>query len=141
VNSKDIIEALKLTAHPEGGHYRETWRDDLRPRRGTGTAIYYLLQVGERSHWHRIDAAEIWHFYAGAPLELLTYPGGGNVIRRVLGPNLEANERPLLTVAPNEWQSARTLGDWTLVGCTVSPAFEFNHLEIAPEHWSPGTET
>ena len=134
----EIIAALDLRPHPEGGHYRETWRHDNGDERGAGTSIYYLLRAGERSHWHRVDAAEIWHFYSGAPLELLTYIDGDEVRRHVLGPNIAAAERPQITVAPNEWQAACSLGDWTLVGCTVSPAFEFERFEMAPEGWTPG---
>jgi predicted cupin superfamily sugar epimerase len=137
VNSNDIIEALQLVPHPEGGYYRETWRHENAGGRGAGTAIYYLLNAGERSHWHRVDSAEIWHFYSGSPLELLTWPSAGEVVRRVLGHELMEGQRPQLRVAPNEWQSARPLGDWTLVGCTVSPAFEFERFEMAPEGWSP----
>ena len=133
----DIIAALSLVPHPEGGHYRETWRHDNGEKRGAGTSIYYLLQAGERSHWHRFDAAETWHFYAGDPLELRTYVEDGEVSRFVLGPNLAAGERPQIAVAARVWQSARSLGEWTLVGCTVSPAFEFEHFELAPPDWTP----
>jgi predicted cupin superfamily sugar epimerase len=133
----EIITALGLQPHPEGGHYRETWRHQNGDSRGAGTAIYYLLQAGERSHWHRVDAAEVWHFYAGAPLQLLTAPEGGEVKRRVLGPNIAADEHPQLVVAPDEWQSAESLGEWTLVGCTVSPAFDFERFELAPKGWTP----
>jgi len=138
VTPSDIIAALELLPHPEGGHYRETWRHENGEARGAGTSIYYLLQAAERSHWHRVDAAEIWHFYSGAPLELLTYAAGGDVKRHVLGPNIATGERPQVTVAPNEWQSACSLGSWTLVGCTVSPAFEFERFELAPPGWKPG---
>ena len=137
MTASDIIQALGLVPHPEGGHYRETWRHDAGESRGAGTAIYYLLQAGERSHWHRIDAAELWHFYAGAPLELSTAVQGDPVRRRVLGPDLGADQRPQIIVAPKEWQAARSLGAWTLVGCTVSPAFEFDRFELAPEGWEP----
>lgn len=133
----EIIEALQLIPHPEGGHYAETWRHDGGEARGAGTAIYYLLQAGERSHWHRIDGAEIWHFYAGAPLELSTCIDGGEVRRRVLGSDLSAGQFPQIIVEPHEWQAAQSLGEWTLVGCTVSPAFEFEHFELAPEGWTP----
>ena len=132
-----IIAALKLSPHPEGGHYRETWRHENGEQRGAGTSIYYLLQAGQRSHWHRIDAAEAWHYYSGAPLELSTYAEGGEVKRAILGPNIAAGERPQIIVAPNDWQSACSTGEWTLVGCTVSPAFEFDRFELAPEGWSP----
>ena len=137
VTPSDIIQTLGLRPHPEGGHYIETWRHDGGDARGAGTAIYFLLQAGERSHWHRVDAAEVWHFYAGAALELETCIEGEATRRRILGLDLDAGQRPQLIVQPHEWQAARSLGDWTLVGCTVSPAFEFNHFELAPEGWHP----
>ncbi len=132
-----IIRTLKLCPHPEGGHYAETWRHDGGATRGGGTSIYYLLQAGERSHWHRVDATEIWHFYGGAPLELSTSVDGGTVQRRILGADLVAGQRPQLIVEPFAWQAGRSLGDWTLVGCTVSPAFDFELFELAPADWSP----
>ena len=138
MTAAEIIQTLGLLPHPEGGHYRETWRHDNGDARGAGTSIYYLLQAGERSHWHRVDAAETWHFYSGAPLELLMYTDGGEVVRHVLGPHIVGGERPQITVAPNEWQAACSLGDFSLVGCTVSPAFEFAHFELAPKGWRPG---
>lgn len=128
---------LQLRPHPEGGHFRETWRHQTDGQRGCGTAIYYLLQAAERSHWHRFDAAEIWHFYAGSPLELRTYADGGRLERSILGPNLQSGERPQITVSAHLWQSARSLGAWSLVGCTVSPAFEFDRFELAPDGWAP----
>jgi len=133
VNADAVVAALGLAAHPEGGWYRETFRHAPDGGgRGAMTAIYYLLKAGERSHWHRVDAAEIWHWYAGAPLAL-SVPGA----RRVLGPDLAAGQRPQLVVAANEWQSAESLGAWTLVGCTVGPAFVFEGFELAPAGWSP----
>jgi predicted cupin superfamily sugar epimerase len=96
-----------------------------------------LLQAGERSHWHRVDAAEVWHFYAGAALELETCIEGETTRRRILGPDLGSGERPQLIVEADEWQAARSLGDWTLVGCTVSPEFDFDRFELAPEGWHP----
>ena len=134
---EQIIESLELVPHPEGGHYRETWRHHDGERRGAGTAIYYLLRAGERSRWHRVDAAEIWHHYAGAPLALSTFLEGTEVRRRLLGPDLGKGERPQIVIAPDEWQSAESLGAWTLVGCTVSPAFEFESFEMAPPGWEP----
>ena len=133
----DIISSLRLTPHPEGGHYGETWRHGDGGTRGAGTAISSLLQAGERSHWHRVDATEIWHFYAGAPLELSTCIEGQNAHHRVLGQDMPAGQRPQIIVAPYEWQAARSLGEWTLVGCTVSPAFEFERFELAPKDWTP----
>jgi predicted cupin superfamily sugar epimerase len=135
--AEDIIRLLGLQPHPEGGHFRETFRD---PRQADGraasTAIYFLLRRGERSHWHRVDAAEVWHYYAGAPLEL-KIAGVAAPSTILLGSNLIAGERPQSVVPAREWQSAATLGDWTLVGCTVAPGFEFSGFELAPEGWSP----
>jgi len=130
----ELIERLGLAPHPEGGWFRETWRDpDVDGRRGSGTAIYFLLRAGERSHWHRVDAAEVWHHYAGDPLELSI----GRDRRVVLGPDVAAGEVPQAVVPAGEWQAARSLGAFTLVGCTVSPAFRFEGFELAPEGWSP----
>jgi predicted cupin superfamily sugar epimerase len=136
VDATKLTQLLGLEPHLEGGAFAETWREPSQPR-GTGTAIYFLLREGERSHWHRVDATEIWHFYAGAPLELSTSEDGRTVEHRVLGIDFEAGERPQLIVPPNAWQAARSLGAWTLVGCTVSPAFEFDGFELAPEAWQP----
>lgn len=133
MDAQEIIQLLGLLPHPEGGHYAETYRH--RPDeggRGAGTAIYFLLKAGERSHAHRVDAAEIWHFYAGAPLELTTQEEGKAPQRQVLGSDLLHGERPQIIVSPHSWQEARSLGAWTLVGCTVSPAFEFAGFELAP---------
>ena len=133
-----IVDVLNLQPHPEGGMYAETWRADANTgERAAGTAIYFLLRAGERSHWHRVDAAEIWHFYAGDALELRTSADGRSVETARLGPDLAAGERPQLVVAPHAWQTARSLGAWTLVGCTVSPGFEFGGFELAPPAWEP----
>ena len=131
-----IVRRLGLEPHPEGGFYRETWRDpDLADgTRGHGTAIYFLLPGGVTSRWHRVDATEIWHHYAGAPLELLIGPSDPTADRTiVLGPDLEAGEEPQGIVREGEWQSARSRGAWTLVGCTVSPAFRFEGFEMLEE--------
>jgi predicted cupin superfamily sugar epimerase len=134
MDADEIIERLGLEPHPEGGHYRETWRADASEgERAAGTAIYFLLRQGEVSHWHRVDSAEIWHHYAGAPLELtIAAADGGPAGTHVLGPELGAGARPQVIVPPGAWQSARTLGPWTLVGCTVSPGFDFATFELAP---------
>lgn len=134
-----IIRRLGLLPHPEGGHFRETFRH-VPPDGGRGamTSIYFLLAAGEVSHWHRVDAAEIWHFYAGAALDLTIAPEGGAPQAHALGPDLAAGQRPQITVMPGAWQSARSRGAWTLVGCTVGPAFEFAGFELAPPGWSPG---
>jgi predicted cupin superfamily sugar epimerase len=140
-NSQDvikIIETLGLKPHPEGGQFAETWRH--RPpagERGAGTAIYYLLQAGEVSAWHRVDAVEIWHWYAGAPL-FLSISEGGTAHTTVLGPDIVAGQRPQAIVPENAWQMARSGGAWSLVGCSVSPAFAFSGFELAPAEWAPG---
>ncbi|MBS0221426.1 MAG: cupin domain-containing protein [Proteobacteria bacterium] len=132
----EIIARLGLQPHPEGGHYRETFRAADQPR-GAGTAIYFLLKAGERSHWHRVDADEIWHHYAGAPLELSLSEDGHEVHRLRLGNDLAIGERPQAIVPRHTWQAARSLGRWTLVGCTVAPAFDFKGFELAPPGWEP----
>lgn len=138
-----VIATLALVPHPEGGHYAETWRaNDESGDRPTGSAIYYLLRLGEHSHWHRIDAVETWHYYAGAPLSLSVAASAGDraAVRHVLGPDLEAGQRPQVIVPVGDWQSASSLGGWTLVGCTVSPAFRFEGFELAPPDWEPGPQ-
>ena len=133
----DIIRKLALKPHPEGGHYRETFRDSrLHEGRAASTAILFLLARGERSHWHRIDAVEIWHFYAGAPLKLEIVDGSKEEIIR-LGADIHADEVPQVTVPARAWQAAESFGDWTLVGCTVAPAFDFEGFELAPPGWKP----
>jgi uncharacterized protein len=134
-----VIRFLDLARHPEGGWYRETWRHDAgEGARGAGTAIYYLLAANEVSAWHRVDAAEIWHWYAGAPLCLDLADLPGDASSTILGPDLFAAQRPQVIVQAGVWQSARSLGSWTLVGCTVSPAFVISGFEIAPAGWQPG---
>ena len=125
-----LIALLDLAPHPEGGHFRETFRDG--DGRGHSTAIYFLLKAGEVSHWHRLDAAEIWHFYRGAPLELRI---GKQCY--VLGPNIDEAQVPQIVVPASVWQAAMSLGDYTLVGCTVAPGFDFAHFELAPEDFAP----
>jgi uncharacterized protein len=146
MEAADIIRLLDLKPHPEGGYFRETYRDDLLPHeqgregsaRAASTAIYFLLARGERSHWHRVDAAEVWHYYAGAPLALQIAETDKGPIRRLrLGPDLAAGERPQAVVAPHAWQAAESLGEWTLAGCTVAPGFEFTGFELAPAGWMP----
>ncbi len=139
LSAGDVIATLALKPHPEGGHYRETWRAAAaNGERPAGTAIYYLLAAGEISHWHRVDADEIWHWYQGAPLELSLSRDGRTTETLILGADLETGARPQLVVGRTMWQSARSLGAWTLVGCTVSPAFRFEGFELAPPDWRPG---
>ena len=138
LSAGEIIRLLELQPHPEGGHYRQTFRD---PRmvegRAASTAIYFLLARGERSHWHRVDAVEAWHWYAGAPLTLRIDEGAGTTEFR-LGPDFAAGERPQAIVPAHAWQAAESLGDWTLCGCTVAPGFEFAGFELAPQGWERG---
>jgi predicted cupin superfamily sugar epimerase len=141
LSAAEVIARLELKPHPEGGHFRETFRDaaNTRDSRAVSTAIYFLLARGERSHWHRIDAAEIWHYYAGSPLALsMAHDGPVETIR--LGPDLSAGERPQAVVPAHAWQAAESLGDWTLVGCTVAPGFDFSTFELAEPDWSPESD-
>jgi predicted cupin superfamily sugar epimerase len=139
LRAEEVISLLDLKPHPEGGFFRETFRDPLTvDGRAASTAIYYLLGVGDVSDWHRIDAVEVWHFYAGAPLELRISDEAGSTVSFVLGIDLGRGERPQAVVPANWWQTARSLGDWTLVGCTVAPGFEFSGFELARKDWSPG---
>jgi uncharacterized protein len=139
LTAEQIIRLLDLKPHPEGGHFRETFRD-LRlvgAGRAASTAIYFLLAAGERSHWHRADAAEVWHWYAGAPLALDIAQGEARIECVTLGSDLGAGQRPQAIVPAQAWQAAQSLGDWTLVGCTVAPGFEFSGFEMAPDGWKP----
>lgn len=133
----DIIAKLGLVPHPEGGHFRETFRDLPTDGRALSTAILYLLKADEQSHWHRVDAAEIWHWHAGAPLELSQSDTPGETKVQILGNNVLDGELPQIIVPAQAWQSAKSLGDWTLIGCTVAPGFEFTGFEMAPEGWRP----
>lgn len=128
-----IIATLGLEPHPEGGWYRQMFLDQApNSGRAHSTAIYYLLKAGEVSRAHRIDAAEVWHFYRGGPLELAIKPDGGAVSYHVLGAAVESGERPQVVVPPHAWQAARPLGEFTLVGCTVAPGFLFETFEMVP---------
>lgn len=138
-SAEDLVRLLRLAPHPEGGHYRETFRD---PRtdpagRASSTAILFLLKAGEISRWHRVDAAEVWHFHRGAPLELAMWDGRSSVGTHRLGPAIEHGEIPQLVVPAGVWQQARSLGEYTLVGCTVAPGFEFSGFELADADFRP----
>jgi predicted cupin superfamily sugar epimerase len=138
LSAEEVIRLLGLAPHPEGGHYRETFRDSAgEGERPASTAIYFLLAAGEVSHWHRVDAAEIWLWHAGAPLRLEIAPPDGTINAMTIGADLTAGERPQGVVPPGYWQSARSLGAWTLVSCTVAPAFLFERFELAPPGFSP----
>jgi predicted cupin superfamily sugar epimerase len=137
-SAADIIARLALQPHPEGGHYRETFRDSRTDAdgRSLSTAIHFLLARGERSHWHRVDAVEIWHYHAGSALTLQIADDGGQRSVR-LGLDLANGEVPQAIVPAQAWQAAESSGDWTLVGCTVAPGFEFATFELAPKGWAP----
>ncbi len=133
----DIIRLLDLSPHPEGGYFRETFRDARGDGRAASTAIYFLIGEGQRSHWHKVDAAEVWHYYAGAALVLQVSDGKAATTFR-LGPDLGRGERPQAIVPAHAWQAAESLGNWSLVGCTVAPGFEFSGFELAAKDWVPG---
>jgi predicted cupin superfamily sugar epimerase len=140
MTADEIVARLRLAPHPEGGWFRETFRDvPGTDGRAASTAIYYLLAAGQASHWHRVtDAAEAWHFHAGAPLELrVARHAGGGARTLILGCDLQTDQRPQAIVPAGDWQSARSLGDWTLVGCTVAPGFEFSKFVMAAPGWTP----
>ncbi len=142
-NARELIETLRLEPHPEGGWYRETWRADApEGERGDATAILFLLEKGQRSHWHKVDATEIWLWHSGNPLDLsLSDPTGNAVAAIRLGPDITGGQRVQQVIRPDEWQAAEALEgehDYTLVSCIVSPAFEFSGFTLAPPDWQPG---
>lgn len=138
MQAAEIIAMLGMKPHPEGGWYVETFRDAPDGGRGYSTAIYFLLEKGQVSAWYRVrDAVEVWHYHAGAPLELSI--AGDSAVRTVrLGADILAGERPQAIVPADAWQMARSTGEWTLVGCTVAPGFDFGSFELAPAGWEPG---
>jgi uncharacterized protein len=138
LSAAEVIRLLELQPHPEGGHYREAFRDSRKVEggRAASTAIYFLLARGERSHWHRIDTTEVWHWYAGSALNLSIARNAQTETFR-LGADVAVGERPQIVVPANAWQSAECLGDWALCGCTVAPGFEFSTFELAPKDWIP----
>jgi len=138
VTAERLIQHLRLEPHPEGGFYRETYRAPAAEgERAAVTLIYYLLRAGDLSAWHRVDSVEIWHWYAGAPLVLTISENGHDATARHLGPQVEAGQEPQLVVPKGAWQTAESLGAFTLVGCTVAPGFEFSGFEMAPPDWRP----
>jgi predicted cupin superfamily sugar epimerase len=138
-NADDVIGLLGLAPHPEGGWYRETFRDSLLDANGraASTSIYFLLKAGEASHWHSVDAVEIWLFHAGAPLSLSVSTDGKGIVASILGTDLMAGERPQTVVPAHAWQSATSLGAWSLVSCIVAPGFDFSGFRLAPPGWRP----
>jgi hypothetical protein len=137
LTADEVIAQLGLKPHPEGGYFRETFRDEAGHQgRAHSTAILYLLKAGEVSRWHKVDAAELWHWYGGAPL-LLEVKDRGTRHEYRLGADWHKGEHPNAAVPAHAWQSARSLGSWTLTGCTVAPGFNFAGFELAPEGWQP----
>jgi uncharacterized protein len=138
LSAGEIISLLELERHPEGGWYRQTFEDTPEAgQRAQSTAIYYLLEGEDNSHWHRVDAVEVWHWYSGAPLRMRLSHEGKVIDEYTLGPDLSAGQRPQVIVPKQSWQTAKSLGDWTLVGCTVAPGFQFSGFEMAPAAWEP----
>lgn len=138
MTAEEVIDLLGLQPHPEGGFFVETYRDTPKEGgRAHSTGIYYMLREGDFSHWHRVDASEMWHWYAGAPLALHISEDAKRVMTHRLGNDFKAGERPQQVVPPLAWQAAESLGDWSLIGCTVAPGFEFEGFELAPKGWRP----
>jgi len=138
MDADDLIRELNLRPHPEGGHYRETFRDGRNiAGRAASTAIYFLLRAGEVSQWHRVDGVEIWHFYAGDPLAISIKAAGQARLNVVLGCDVKGAQRPQIIVPAHAWQMAQPLGAWTLAGCTVAPGFEFSSFVLAPRTFDP----
>ena len=138
--AKDVIFTLGMERHPEGGWYARTFEDQMNSDgRSRSTAIYYLLEADDTSHWHRVDAVEVWHYYAGAPLSL-RISDGTSIDEHRLGNDLDSGERPQVVVPRDAWQSAVSTGEWTLVGCTVAPGFLFSGFELADANWKPGKD-
>lgn len=138
MSADEIVKKLGMFRHPEGGWYVETFRDHKGAPRGLSTAIYYLLERGDKSHWHRVrDAVEVWHYYAGSPMRLSVSPQGTAVQTFELGPDILSGAQPQVAVPANFWQSAEPMGDWSLVGCTVAPGFVFESFELAAPDWKP----
>lgn len=139
-DARAIIETLSLSVHPEGGWYRETWRADAAPGiRPSATAILFLLEHGQRSHWHRVDAAELWLWHAGHPLDLAIAATDADAPRTLrLGPDVLAGDSPQGIVPASHWQAAHAQAGWSLVSCIVSPGFDFAGFTMAPACWTPG---
>lgn len=139
MTASEVISLLGLEPHIEGGFYRQTFADQPGPSgRPQSTLIYYLLANRKSGTWHRVDAAEVWHWYAGAPMRLDISRDGKSVTPHQLGSDLLAGERPQLVIPGHAWQRATCLGDWTLVGCSVAPGFQFSKFEQAEPGWEPG---
>ena len=139
-DASTVIQALGLARHPEGGWYRETWRAEAPDgTRSPATAVLYLLEQGQRSRWHKVDATEVWLFHAGSPLKLeIAASDSGPVVTTHLGADILAGEEPQIRIEPHQWQAAEADRGWGLISCIVVPGFEFDGFTMAPEGWSPG---
>ena len=137
-SADDVVAMLGLSPHPEGGYFREIFRDAnlLENGRSVSTSIYFLLIEEKPLHWHRVDAPEVWHWYGGAPF-LLEIFDEKNIRKMCVSGNLMEGERPQAVVPAKCWQAAHTLGEWTLVGCTMAPGFDPCTFEMAPPDWVP----
>ena len=137
---KALIEQLNLAPHPEGGWYRETWRGPPgADGRASGTAIHFLLEAGQGSHWHRVDAEEIWLWHAGSPLTLsLAATDADAAVHHRLGPDILAGDAPQFRIPAHHWQAAHADKGWALVSCIVVPGFDFAGFMLAPPGWAPG---
>lgn len=140
-SATDLIQRLKLQPHPEGGWYRETWRAPAPDgARASATSIYFLLEQGQQSHWHKVDAAEIWLWHAGSCVQLSTSPGDtGPVLDVRLGGDVSSGETPQHIIEPHHWQAAQATDGWALVSCIVTPGFDFRGFELAPAGWKPAS--
>jgi predicted cupin superfamily sugar epimerase len=138
MDAASVIENLGLVPHPEGGWYRETWRAPGREgERAAATAIYFLLKPGERSHWHKVDASEIWLWHAGGPVRLRIADAGTAPVDVMVGPDIERGQQPQAVIAAGQWQAAEAGESWALVSCVVAPGFEFSGFSLAPDGWEP----
>jgi uncharacterized protein len=134
MNSKDLVQKLSLLPHPEGGYYREIYRSGAKDgKRAAMTSIYFLLERGQVSRWHVVDADEAWHFYEGGPLELLVMPPDFSRVERYLLGEVSAGNEPVFVVPAGWWQAARPVKDYALAGCTVAPGFEFAGFRFLEE--------
>ena len=138
MTAAEIVALLELAPHPEGGWYRQTFVAEVPGGRAHSTLMDFLLEAGQRSHWHRVESAEVWHWYAGAPMTIGISRDGKSVTEHKLGNDLAAGERPQVVIPSHAWQQATCLGEWSLVGCTVAPGFQFSKFEQAEPGWAPG---
>ena len=131
-DSDKIIEKLKMIPHPEGGYFKESYRNE------NVSLIYYLLKKNEKSHWHRLTKNEILHFYNGDPLKLLISKDGKNIEKIILNNKINNDQIFHYIVKAGTWFSMESQGEYSLIGCTVAPSFDYDDFELAPKNWKPG---